>query len=257
TLFVGAIATEDRRLFVKAYRKPDETILAVHQASFIHYYFHQHFTTVKPTQYDENFVFYPLLPHKAKEPDMAKIAETLIVISQEYHDVFRFNTKPALDYVNLNLPSLLQKEGRIEFWKELRNLLTASPAIASIPVHGDITPWNLFNSDHTLPVLIDYERAGWHVPYYDWWHLQYQYAILHHKTPSLDNLLNKLQRASGQDRVFLLRTGLIYMLDQLSYDLQDREDYPKYKNRLTNAIQTRFKIAESFVRKLHEAANAA
>jgi hypothetical protein len=253
TLFVGGVTTDDRRFFVKAYRRPDETLLAVHQASFIHYYFHNYFTTVQPAHYDDSMVFYPLLAHKSNQPDPAAISEKLILIALEHQEIFSANTKPVMDYINLNLPSLLQKNGRIDLWPVIRQTLASVSPMASIPVHGDMTPWNIFNSDHALPVLIDCERAGWHVIFYDWWHFQCQPRIMKFQLPKILELITGLHKATNMDKALITQTGLLYMLDQLAYDLQDQDDYPQQKQRLQQTTQLKIKTVEILLNQLQHA----
>lgn len=243
SLYEGYIATEDRTLAVIAHRHVDDAIMAVHQANFIHYYFHPYFTVIKPVKQDDNLVLYPIV---ADRPVPYKLSDMLFVIysiSARYSDIYRDNTKPALDYVHLNLPSLLHQHGQMALWKEVRAVLTALPALPSVPTHGQMSLRHIKGGDHNLPILLRYERAGWHIPYYDWLHIQCDKALSKGKAPDIIRMMQDLQRESGLPDASIQAIALLYLLDQLAHDLQDKNDFKalapvldKRINHIVNAI---------------------
>lgn len=239
---VGAIKTDDRQLFVKIYKRREDAALAMQQASFIQYYFSTAFTTVPALECYDNIVTSPLLPHQNKTAPADIIHKILLENAQRHLHGILPSPKPALDHVNLNLPSLLQKEGQIDLWHRVRDFLVGLDPIPTVPIHGDVTPWNIFMSDSNLPVLIDYERAGWHVPFYDYWHFYCQPRILKGHTPAILDAISDVYRKTQIDIRYLAQTALLYLLDQLAHDLQDKHDYPKQQHALTHVAGIKLKL---------------
>lgn len=239
---VGAIKTDDRQLFVKIYKRREDAALAMQQTSFIQYYFSNAFTTVPALATHDNIILFPLLPHAKAVITSDKIQKILVENAMRHLQGILPSPKPAVDHVNLNLPSLLQKEGQIDLWHRIRDLLLSIGPIPTVPIHGDVTPWNLFMSDSNQPVLIDYERAGWHVPFYDCWHFYCQPLILKGHTPALMKHISELHQTTQTDQKYLAQTALLYLLDQLAHDLQDKHDYPKQHHALSHVAQIKLKL---------------
>jgi hypothetical protein len=248
TLYEGFVGTEDRELWVVAHRHVDDAIMAVHQANFMHYYFQSYFTIVKPVQQDDNLVLYPVISRKNAHYKDHDILDVAFAISQHYLEQYKDHTKPALDYVHLNLPSLLRQEGHIELWKDVRALLSTLPVLSSVPVHGQMTAQHIIGSDHNLPVLVQYDRAGWHIPFYDWLHVQCQDIIIRGKMPSLPKIMTSLQKNSGLSFDDVTAITLIYLLDQLAHDLQDKDDFSPPHPLLVRAIALKIKLVQQLLK---------
>lgn len=247
---VGAIKTDDRQLFVKIYKRREDAALAVQQASFIQHYFSDYFTTVPALNTYDNIVIFPLLPHQTKSVPHEVVQKSLLDNALNHLKGILPSPKAALDHVNLNLPSLLQKNGEIHLWHAIRELLATVTAIPTVPVHGDVTPWNIFMSDSNLPVLIDYERAGWHVPFYDCWHYYCQPLVLKGHVPDLLRFIDNVHQSTHMDKQHLVHTALLYLLDQLAHDLQDKDDYPKQTAVLGHIAGIKLRLVKTLLQHL-------
>ena len=242
TQFIGGVTTDDRRFFIKAYKHADDASLAKQQSDFVNHYFNTAFTIVPVMSMHDRLVIYPLLPHATKAIAADDIEKRLIDLQIQYNAQFSRALKPALDYINLNLPNLLQKSGHAELWHSVRQFLATCPPLPMVPVHGDVTTWNIFYSDQLLPVLVDYERAGWHVPFYDCWHFYCQPLIMYGKTPDLRSYIKNIHTKTQIELATLQQTALLYLLDQLAYDLQDHDDYKVQQARFQNVVAIKIKL---------------
>jgi hypothetical protein len=247
TQFIGGISTDDRQFFIKAYKHADDAVLAKQQSDFINHYFGSDFTIVPVMSINDRTVFYPLMSHASKHVTPKDIEKRLIALNKAHAERFSRALKPALDYINLNLPNLLQKTGYIDLWKSVHQRLSTAKQLPMVPVHGDVTPWNVFYSEKLSPVLVDYERAGWHVPFYDCWHFYCQPLILQKKKPDLNRYIKILHTQTGSDLGFLQYTALLYLLDQLAYDLQDQQDYPQQQTRLGTVIMLKIRLIQNLL----------
>jgi hypothetical protein len=228
TLYEGFFATEDRVLSLIAHRHVDDAIMAVHQANFMQYYFQAYFTIIKPVKQDDNLVVYPVIQERPLPYKITDISRVVYTMSAHYSTLYRDHTKPALDYVHLNLPSLLHQHGQIALWKDVRAVLDRLPPLCSVPMHGQMTLRHITGGDHNLPVLSRYERAGWHVPFYDWLHLQCDMALAKGKNPHIDQFMQTLKDKSDLSTDHVLAITLLYLLDQIAHDLQDKDDFKEY-----------------------------
>mgnify|MGYP000913193078 CR=1 FL=1 len=91
-----------------------------------------------------------------------------------------------------------------------------------IPIHGDMTPWNIYVDGNERLVLSSFERAGWHVPFYDVFHFHLQpQALLGRPTQSVHKLLAGMPWESYP---WLEQALVLYLIDQLCCDLGDLYD---------------------------------
>ncbi len=253
TSFIGGVSTDERRLFVKAYKQRDDATLAMQQTHFAQHYFSEAFNIVAYAMCQGHVIFYPLLPHLNKHVQSKTIPDKLVELNQNYTEKFDTVAKPALDYIHLNLPALLQKNDQLLLWQRARTYLATCSMLPMVPVHGDVTPWNIFYSDALQPVLIDYERAGWHVPFYDCWHFYCQPLFMKRELPDVLTFINAVHHQTKYDLLFLKQTMLIYLLDQLAHDLQDRDDYPQQHSRLKHVIQAKIAVTNMLLIHLNDA----
>jgi thiamine kinase-like enzyme len=105
-----------------------------------------------------------------------------------------------------------------------------------VPIHGDMTPWNIFVSKEEKLILVDYERAGWHVPFYDVFHYILQPWALRPHTPDLAALIFK---KDWYEKGWLNEALILYLIDQLYNDMTDF-NIKKYRHKhLQQAIENK------------------
>lgn len=121
---------------------------------------------------------------------------------------------------------------------DLSALVRQWPALRShaqvpiVPIHGDVTPWNLFINDDEKIVLTDYDRAGWHVPYYDYYHYILHPVSGRARAPKLSSFAFDTGHVQANE---FLR---LYLIDQIYQDISSLV----YKNMITKSCITRSPI---------------
>jgi hypothetical protein len=132
--------------------------------------------------------------------------------------------KIPVDIVPLNYPGLFLKLENSDLIRRVKKWLSSHPdQIPMIPIHGDMTPWNIFVDTHEKLVLTSFERAGWHVPFYDVFHFHLQpQALLSRQPAPLSKLLN--DNMPWGEYKWLKSALMLYLIDQLCCDLSDFHD---------------------------------
>jgi hypothetical protein len=132
-------------------------------------------------------------------------------------------SKIPKDIIPLNFPSLFVKLENSDLIRRIREWLQqATESLPMIAIHGDMTPWNIHVDTHERLILNSFERAGWHVPYYDVFHFMLQpLALSPRNNISIVQWLEQLNITAYP----WLQTALkLYLIDQLCCDLTDLYD---------------------------------
>lgn len=170
TSFVGLVQNKQIHT-VKVFSKPDDVIFATHQARFVQEHFSGPFVILPVTLHQENLLASPFVQRKRAIVKNDYIEEKLLHLA----DIFAQNTtirKDIHDMIPIDFHALCINAGFVDLSALVRQwpALRSHAQVPIVPIHGDLTRDNLFINHDEKIVLTDYDRAGWHVPYYDYYH---------------------------------------------------------------------------------------
>jgi len=130
----------------------------------------------------------------------------------------------------LDMPLMLEKIGMSDLWLRIMQTLNHYRQVPVVPVHGDLTPWNAFRDDRGHIAIVDFERCGWHVPFYDLFHLHIQTAaVFHNRALFPDKICTEIARTTGVSGEQIYLWLLLYLLDYLHSELIN-QFVNQYKN---------------------------
>ncbi len=220
TQWIGTVETEKGRYFVKTYAKPEDVLFESHHHTFIESHFRGPFVTV-PVLAAQNGIL--VMPAVARRRSLARgdhVEEKFLQINAQF--LKEANLKKNIhEMIPMDLLAAVHgseyrdRIGHAVSWVRARR----ERDISLVPVHGDATPWNMFVTPDEKIVLVDYERAGWRTPWYDVFHFILQPAALRSRHRSLKSLIFKRNWFEHEAMTDAL---ILYLLDQLAFDLHDR-----------------------------------
>ena len=235
--YIGFLKTESKTHFIRYFRQPEDIVFFHHQNQLIQQYFHGIFSTVPVTLSDGNVLLQPVVSRKRSVQKNDHIEDKIVYYTQK---TLKSETirKDIRDIVPIDFFFLcsFEKKGsdlpvKVRVWLD-----SIQDPVPLIPVHGDLTPWNIIINQQEQAVLIDYERAGWHVPYYDLFHYTLQEQALAANTSCLDYYLKKWADDFGPDtRTYLI----LYLIDQIHYDLNSKKQFEHHNAHLNRMIDTK------------------
>jgi len=218
TTFIGLFEIPQGKNFIKIYPKQEDLVYQQHQARFIQEYFTGPFTTIPVTRAQDIFLVSPYVQKKRPVDKEDHIASNIIHLCNKLKDTTQVFKTPQ-DIIPIDIGVTFMKANEVELYRKIRTWIAQQNyMLPIIPVHGDLTPWNLFVSLEEKIVLTDYERAGWHVPFYDYFHFVLQPLALKPSAPTLSSLKLELEYKYQRE------TLIIYLIDQLYHDMVNHFD---------------------------------
>lgn len=230
--YVGLIET-DHVQTIKIFAKPDDVIFATHQARFVQEHFSGPFVILPVTLQQENLLAAPFIRRKRAIARNDYIEEKLLHLA----DIFAQNTtiyKDIHDMIPIDFYALCINAGYVDLSALVRQwpALRSHAQVPIVPIHGHMTQWNLFINDDDKIVLTDYDRAGWHIPYYDYYHYILHEASGKKNAPKLSSF--KFQTGHVQSNEFLR----LYLIDQIYQDISSlvykKHDHKKLHYQIAN-----------------------
>ncbi len=259
-LFVGAATLNGEDVFLKVYKDPSDIAHLKRQCDFAHDYFSSHFSLTNVLKTGTNYICYNLIdrgqdPLSYKELYQAAFDMSLHIFKNTTERTKRMETLMPLD-----LPLLFEKDGRMDLWRAIYNYIHAyalensDGLVRIVPVHGDMATWNCLRDQRGAITLLDYERSGWHVPFYDMFHLVSHTAAVSGQAVYPDALMEEIAETAEVDIHVVRKWYFFYLLDQLHYGMTDYftegYTYPRLargihcKCQLLAAVLRRLKLAE-------------
>lgn len=233
TTYIGIIDTPQGRNFVKVYPKQEDLIFQLHQAKFIQEHFSGPFTTIPVLRAQDSFLVSPHIPRKRSIDKDDHIDSNIIHLSNRLRNATQV-FKPARDIIPIDIGVIFMKAGDPVLYRRIRSwALEQHQPLPIIPVHGDMTPWNLYVSLEEKIVLTDYERAGWHVPFYDYFHFVLQPLARQDEAPALDKIVFDLEFDQARQALIL------YLIDQLYHDMVSHFDKGHTHRYMHNLIKNK------------------
>ncbi len=245
TVFIGAVRDQSgKEYFVKFYQDRHEATYAVEQSAFMKEYFSNYFQILKIVSPAQWITFSPLIQHNTDKIPFSEIWMSIHEFSNDFYQKYYQNIKPLISFIHHDLAQLLKHhENTQDLWLDIQKFLHdyQDLTIPMVPTHGDLVPWNLFYDQNGVITLIDYERCGWHVPYYDFFHLIVQTGAI--KGHICD--LNMLWADVPHIRAKVVIWFVLYMLDQLQYDLNSYYRQKQQYTRLKKMINIKINLLKS------------
>jgi hypothetical protein len=205
-LYIGVIETNKQKYFFKSFSTSEEVIYQGHAAKFAEQYFADDFYIIPVIATVGVTLISPFIVRKAAAPDVEK---NILALSEK---LIKHTTtfKLVSDIIPIDFKHVLLKSGKetqlssISKWLESQSM-----EIPIIPVHGDMTPWNMFVDTQNRIVLSDYETAGWHIGYYDYFHYLLQPIALKENTTSIFDIKHEVSDPLSKPLLCL------YLIDQV------------------------------------------
>ena len=214
TMYIGYIQTSEKLFFIKVYRNQQEALFQKHQSDFIEKFFAKDFNLVPVTQHYNNILVYNYVS-LTKQSDEAKIIfEKIIRLNQEFVKTAKID-KMVSDILPSDIYFVFDQWNRDLSLKIKSWVLAHKTRVPVIPCHGDMTPWNIAVKKNGEVFLFDYEQAGWHTPFYDYFHYLVQPAALKNEKLIYKNL--NIHIGHENTDIFLI----LYLIDQL-YQAADK-----------------------------------
>lgn len=250
TIFIGPVTDRNQKNhFVKYFKNRDDAGLALHQSEFMDAHFGGHFKTVPAKIYADRVAVYPLIDHSDDAIPSVELTSVTYEISAHLYKVHQDNTKPLASFVTLDMPIMFKKHEHSLTWRLVRDFIETHDGtdVSLIPIHGDMVPWNVFYNPKGEMTLVDYERCGWHVPFYDFFHLIVQPGCMKGKEIDVTAILTEI---AGQ-RQTVLTWFILYLLDQLRFDMDSYYNQGQAYPRLKKAIDIKLNLLELSLKEIN------
>lgn len=220
TRAIGIVKTSETVYFVKIHAQPEECLFEERQARFVKEMFSGSFLTAPILVSAGNCLFFQFIPRLRAVQADDHIEERLLHLTKNFLDQHAI-TKDLSDCIPLDLFALCHGTQYADLGKKIRSWIEKNDQqIRHIPVHGDMTPWNMFVNQEEKIVLVDYERAGWQVPFYDLFHYVLQSQALAKNVKALEQILYRKNWFYAEGMRNLL---ILYVIDQFYLDLSDHK----------------------------------
>ena len=218
----GIFSTHDMLYMVKTFNSYEDSYHEATQTKIVEQHFSGPFIVPRVISCQDTILISHFIPKARSVQDDDGILDRLYHFT---HRMIEESTakKSAIDFLPINFPVTFAKLEDTILTKYIKEWLAQNnQQIPVTPIHGDMTPWNIYVDHQERIILNNFERAGWHVPLYDIFHYTLQpQALFLSKPKSVIPLIEKLPWESYP----WLRTALIlYLVDQLCCDLSDLHD---------------------------------
>ena len=222
TRWRGVLQSEDQLFSVKAFQSRDDANHEFTQTKIVEQYFTGPFIVPHVVQCQDGLMISRFIPRSRAILIEDSVLDRLFFTTQELVNKATAFKVPK-DIVPLNFPGLFVKLENSALTRAVKEWLIEHPdQMPIIPIHGDMTPWNIYVDGNERLVLSSFERAGWHVPFYDVFHFHLQpQALLGRPTQSVHKLLAGMPWESYP---WLEQALVLYLIDQLCCDLGDLYD---------------------------------
>lgn len=209
----------DDTYYITAYKNPDDALLATSQAQFMQAHFSAFFLIAQAIESTTHCVLSHALKNNANASYQAlydKGYEAHLSLYKKHH----LEQKNIDSFLILDMPMLFEKYGVKTTWDTAYHHLETLDAISFVPNHGNFIPRNAFKTSDQSIALLAYERCGWHVPFYDLFHLT---TDMMPKGRALfpDRLITQITQDTKIDHERVLTWFMLYLLDQLYFLLDD------------------------------------
>ena len=236
TKSIGIVRTAETEYFVKIYTLPEECLFEERQAKFVADMFSGSFIVAPIMHSKGNCLFYKSIKHLRPVGAEDHIEERLLHITKDFIDRHAV-TKNLSESIPLGLFAFCHGTEYAGLAQKIRTWIEKNErGISHIPVHGDMTSWNMFVNTEEKIVLVDYERSGWHVPFYDLFHYVLQPQALKKNKNALQNIL---YRKTWYHRDIMKVLLTLYIIDQFYLDLSDHKIRGFDNIPLRNSIATK------------------
>lgn len=236
TKAIGILRAAETDYFVKVHTQPEECLFEERQARFVADVFSGSFMTAPILVSAANCLLYKVIERSRDITDDDHIEERLLHLTKEFLDRHAV-TKNLGESVPLDLYALCFGTAYAGLGKKIRAWVERNEqTLRHIPVHGDMTPWNLFVNPDEKIVLVDYERSGWQVPFYDLFHFILQPQALRKNKKALTNVLYRKPWFHAEAMKTILT---LYMIDQFYLDLSDHKTKNFNHPSLLNLLETK------------------
>lgn len=222
TLWQGVVESDGQLYGVKVFQNHEDAYHEYAQTKIVEQYFTGPFIVPSIVHCQDGFLISRFVSRERSSLGEDGVLDRLIYHTKQAVENCTAFKVPG-DIVPLNYPGLFLKLENSDLIRRVKKWLSGhSEQIPMIPIHGDMTPWNIFVDAHEKLVLTSFERAGWHVPFYDVFHYHLQpHALLARKPAPLSRLLADMPWA---DYKWLKSALMLYLIDQLCCDLSDLHD---------------------------------
>lgn len=249
TVFIGPVTqSTGEKNFVKFFKNRDDAALALYQSEFMDTYFSSHFKTVSAKLCADIMAIYPLIEHNTTVIPFHELALVTKEVAAHLYAMNVNNTKPISSFITLDMPIMFKKHGAEGVWRQVREFIEGygDAGVAITPIHGDMVPWNVFYDTQGLMTLVDYERCGWHVPFYDFFHLIVQPGCMKEKVIDVATIWSDID----QDKYGVATWFTLYLLDQLRFDMDSYYNQGQQYPRLKKAIDIKLTLLETAIKEI-------
>ena len=260
SLFVGPIVLEGQSAFLKAFRDTAEVSAQAQQTRFARTHFGDYFIMSDLLFSGENYLALDLIEHDQTPPGFTDLYEAGLDMARDLYTQHRYKSRPLDAILPLDLPLLFEKEGAVDLWRSVFNTIGGgvgrhlTPVIDIRPAHGDFTPWNTFRTPRGEIALIDYERCGWYVPFYDMFHLICQPAAMAGEAVFPDQFLDEISMDETDISPHKAhRWFMLYLLDQLHFDLSGYHTDGRPHKRLRRTIDLKKRLLRVTLKRMEAA----
>lgn len=222
TRWRGVLESDGQLFSIKVFQNRDDAYHEATQTKIVEQYFTGPFIVPHVVQCQDGILISRFVPRMR-----GILAEDGVLDRLQYATIESMNKSTSFkvpkDIVPLNFPGLFVKLENSELTRRVKEWLAGHPdQMPIIPIHGDMTPWNIYVDESERLVLSSFERAGWQVPFYDVFHFYLQpQALLSRSAAPVTRILADLPWR----RYPWLEVALVlYLVDQLCCDLGDLYD---------------------------------
>lgn len=251
TVFIGPVADiSGKKHFIKYFKNRDDAALALHQSDFMDTHFGGNFKTVPAKILADTMAVYPLIEHSRDAIPFNELANVTRETASRLYEIHKENTKPLESFITLDMPIMFKKHDSSLIWRQVREFIENHDGdmIAMAPIHGDMVPWNVFYTPQGQMTLVDYERCGWHAPFYDLFHLIVQPGCMKGKTTDVHALWNDVVGV----RKKAITWFILYLLDQLRFDMDSYYNQNQEYPRLKKAIDIKISLLETSLKEIND-----
>lgn len=220
TRYIGYAGAAGRDYFIKVFRDEQEALFQKHRSLFAENFFRPFFSVVPVAHGYRHILAFPYLSFQKISAGSKLVREQIMAMNRHF-----LAGDPLYKKMADILPSDLYFILDPALSEKIRPWLDNNPnSLPILPAHGDLTPWNTGMDANGKVILFDDEQAGWHSPWYDYFHYTLQPAALQDRAVSVYRYGLDLDLPHARDGLIL------YLVDQI-YQARHRQKQQGYADK--------------------------
>lgn len=232
SLYIGLLEGQNKLYFIKILSSIEDCEYQKFQSIFIQNNFSSEFTIPSIEKTNQNIIAYEYIEQSGYSYSDACIKDKIIALNKKFISESTI-VKSTTTIIPDDFFYIIKEQARLS--ELVRNWINSNTGIEFpiIPVHGDMTPWNVFSSKDNSIILVDFESAHWNIPFYDYYHYILQPIALKSTIIPIRSI------DMSVEYIHLRETLILYLIDQIYYNTRRMHEYSYNDKSIQNLLNNK------------------